>query len=100
MELLKLPPNLQFYPAKLKLNPQFLCRKTQRLSVQSALKKLRVRSEFNGKSNGALSGDTDPRLIDRAVRPLMAEGITQASPYNARYPTLPEQEEEFFEEVQ
>ena len=65
MELLKLPPNLHFYPAKLKLNPQFLCRTTQRLSVQSALKKLRVRSEFNGKFNGALSGDTDPRLMDR-----------------------------------
>ncbi|XP_021741976.1 DNA repair protein recA homolog 1, chloroplastic [Chenopodium quinoa] len=66
MDLLKLRPTLQCFPRI--LNPSTLHKTqfyTQRFSVQSAVKNFRVFSELNGKLNGALSGDNDPRFIDR-----------------------------------
>lgn len=38
---------------------------TRILTPASKLKQLRIRSEFDGKANGALSADFDPRFIDR-----------------------------------
>ncbi|XP_056699199.1 DNA repair protein recA homolog 1, chloroplastic isoform X2 [Spinacia oleracea] len=39
--------------------------------------------------------------IEQVVRPLMGEGVVQASPFNSRNPTsLPQPEDEFFEELQ
>lgn len=65
MDLLKLRPNLQWFPTKLTSPSHKTQSFFQRLSVQSAIKQFRVRSELNGKLNGALSGDTDPRSVDR-----------------------------------
>ncbi|XP_047334406.1 DNA repair protein recA homolog 1, chloroplastic [Impatiens glandulifera] len=50
-----LPPSssLKFQTFRTRLGPQF------------ALKRATVRSEFDGKVNGALSGDLDPRFLDR-----------------------------------
>lgn len=68
MDLLKLRPKLQCFPVILNPSP-IPSHKTQlypqRFSIQSAVKRFRVLSELNGKLNGALSGDTDPRFIDR-----------------------------------
>ncbi|KAL2943545.1 DNA repair protein recA-like protein 1 chloroplastic [Bienertia sinuspersici] len=66
MELLQLRPNLQSFPTKHNSKSphkfQLYC---QRLSIKSSVKQFRVRSEVNGKLNGALSADSDPRFIDR-----------------------------------
>ncbi|KAI8005822.1 hypothetical protein LOK49_LG07G03600 [Camellia lanceoleosa] len=70
-----LKPQIQFVSAS-KIYPPFLSSSSSSSSLQSqasrsrsksnsALKQIRARSEFDGKVNGVLSGDSDPRFVDR-----------------------------------
>lgn len=43
----------------------FKCWPSRILTPASKLKQVRIRSEFEGKVNGALSADFDPRFLDR-----------------------------------
>ncbi|KAF8413473.1 hypothetical protein HHK36_001460 [Tetracentron sinense] len=49
------PSHLQFQASRLRFSPEF------------ATRPMRVRYEFEAKGNGALSGDVDPRFLDRVV---------------------------------
>ncbi|GMP64811.1 hypothetical protein CsSME_00025906 [Camellia sinensis var. sinensis] len=75
-----LKPQIQFVSAS-KIYPPFLSSSSSSFSSSSsslqsqasrsrsksnlALKQIRARSEFDGKVNGVLSGDSDPRFVDR-----------------------------------
>ncbi|KAL7186869.1 hypothetical protein ACSBR2_028557 [Camellia fascicularis] len=67
-----LKPQIQFVSAS-KIYPPFLSSSSSLQSQASrsrsksnlALKQIRARSEFDGKVNGVLSGDSDPRFVDR-----------------------------------
>lgn len=63
-----LPLNSQYFPLSKVFSSslQFQAASHRsRLSTQCASKQIRVRSEFDGKVNGVLSSDSDPRFLDR-----------------------------------
>ncbi|KAL8142287.1 hypothetical protein V2J09_015319 [Rumex salicifolius] len=66
------PSKLHFLPSKTGklvvsplLSPKFQFRRRRGSSTSASARQIKLRSELNGKVNGALSGESDPRMIDR-----------------------------------